>query len=200
MKAFNFAFKQAGPDLHTTLFNNLKRLNNHDFDLKNENRAKLVFHSINERIMVRSAIKPSGITSIEETLDVEQGNRIKGTVTLSQIKQCYLSKDEIANFIKEKGREPNNKEIYPYLLMTGERLDQYIVTLFAKSGMNLEKFIHIENGSRYFKKTDTSFKAIDVVFEAKITDIQLFEKAWYNGIGRYKTMGFGMLRVINNEG
>ncbi|EOZ8645473.1 hypothetical protein ACQWTT_001224 [Acinetobacter baumannii] len=200
MKAYNFAFKQVGQDLHSTLFNNLKRLQNHDFDLKNENRAKLIFHSVNERIMVRSPIKPSGIDSIEENLNVEKGSKIKGVVTLSQIKQCYLSKEEIANFIKEKGREPKGKEIYPYILMTGERLDQYIINLFEKAGMLLDKFIHIENGSRYFRKTDTSFKAIDVIFEASITDLDAFEKAWYTGIGRYKTMGFGMLRVVNNEG
>lgn len=196
MKAYSFAFPQRGPDLHKALFNQLKEKNNHDFDQKNENRAKLIFHGIENRIMARSAIKPQGLISKEEILNVEQGSKIKGYVTLSRMKQSYLSKSEIDSFTQEKGREPSKKELYPYINLEGDRLEEYLSNLFIKAGLQMDHFIDLDNGQIHFSKTKTTFKAMDIVFEATITDLSEFEHAWFNGIGRYKTMGFGMLRVV----
>lgn len=196
MKAYNFAFPQKGPDLHEALFNALKQKGNRDFDLKNENRTKIIFHSIADKIMVRSAIKPDGIISREEILEVTNGDQIKGIVTLSQYKQSFLSLEQIEAFTASKGRKPNKKEIYPYVLLTEDRLNEYVHNIFERAGMKLTKFIDIDSGDRHFKKNNMKFKAIDIVFEATVTDLSAFEPAWFNGIGRYKTMGFGMLRVV----
>lgn len=199
MKAFNFAVLQRGNDVHNTLFDTLKILKNHDFDLKNKNCSKITFCTLSDKIFVRSPIKPKGIPSREENLNVSLGTSIKGVVTLSQLKQCYFSKEEIMDFTVKHQREPTKTEAYPYILLEGDRLNRYIEDALCNAGLNLKKYTHVENGYRYYAKARKSFKAIDVMFEATISDLEKFEDAWFKGIGRNKTIGFGMLRVVVNE-
>lgn len=201
MKAALFMLPQQNNDLHSTLFNTLRELGIKDFLPSNPDRKRIVFYSNGKFIVARfsSPVEQSQIPVIEETLDVKQGSQITAIVTLNRDRQILIPKEEREAFIAAKGRLPKSSENHKYIRMTDEDLAEYAPALLGKAGL---KIIELKIAPSpitkiLMKKHGLYYKPVDVSFKAEITDIEAFTKAWYEGVGRTKTYGFGMIRAVS---
>lgn len=198
LNAFNFFIPKRDNDIHGTLFSTLTLAGSKDFLPNNQEGNKVQLATDGFNIICRSTLKPSGIIKvIEEKIEVEEGSIIQGVVTLSNYKQCAFTKAEMESFIATHNRKPRSSESHPYRFLNDEEFTEYFISLFAKNGMELIRHFSNPNPVGTFKmaKAKKYFRANDVSFQAKITDLELFKNAWFNGIGRAKTYGFGLIRA-----
>lgn len=200
MQAYLIFLPQQGNDLHGTLFNAFRHFGIKDFLPDNPDRKSIVFHTNGKHIIARAnaPLKNNQIPFVEETLDVKEGDTIRGIVTLSRDRQIMIPKEERLAFIKNNGRLPKTNENHKYIRMTDDDLNEYIPGLLAKAGLVEIKFKATNSPLNYqlMSKRKKSFKTVDINFEAKVADLTIFEHAWLNGIGKTKTYGFGMIRAV----
>lgn len=200
MQAYLIVLPQQGNDLHGTLFNALRQAGIKDFLPENPDRKSIVFHTNGKHIIARTngVLENSPIPMISETLNVNEGDRIRGVVTLSRDRQTMIAPEDRAAFLEKHGRLPKTSENHKYIRMTDDDLSEYIPSLFAKAGLVDVQFKPSNSPLSYqqMAKRKKSFKTVDINFEAKIADLVAFEQAWFNGIGKTKTYGFGMIRAV----
>lgn len=203
MIGFHMAIPYIDSDVHGAVFRTLAAAKIRDFFPDNPNRKSIVFAPFNEYIIIRSSGDVPKASAKKVTLDVVSGDSITGSVTLSRDLQIMRSKEERMAFEKKHGRRAKNAENHEYIKLEGERLDNYLTKLFTKAG--LSDFEYKEGVStrkhHLAKRGDTAkpLETMEISFTAKIVDLEAFEHAWLNGIGRYKTYGFGMLRVSKDD-
>lgn len=203
MIGYHMAIPYVDSDVHGAVFRTMASANIRDFLPDNPNRKSIVFAPFNEYIIIRSSGDIPKALAKKVTLDVTCGDSITGSVTLSRNLQVMRSKEERMAFEKQHGRKAKNAENHDYIRLEGERLDNYLSKLFTKAG--LSDFEYKEGVStrkeHAIKRSNISkpLETMEISFTAKIVDLEAFENAWLNGIGRYKTYGFGMLRVSKND-
>lgn len=197
MKGYIFALKKHDYDLHTTVFNLMKAYKIKHFTPEHPETKPLVFHLNGEYIICRTTSKVDPIPVQVQELEVEKNEVIEGTVTLPRdIPKLVMNKAQFEEFIQKKGRKPKYSETHKYMRLTDEELPDYANKLLQKSGLDVLEMKFSDNGYRLISGRNKSLKAVDVHFKATIQDITQFEQAWFNGIGRNKTYGFGMIRAI----
>lgn len=200
MKAMMFMLPQQGSDLHSTLFNKLRELRINDFCPSNPERNRIVFYSNGQFIVARCSapINSTLLPLIDENLNVEKGSRIKAIVTLNRDRQIMCSKDERVAFIEKHGRLPKSSENHKYIRMSDIQVAEYAPIILERAGLRI---IDLKVSPSPITKISMTkrglhYKPVDVSFEAEIMDLEAFSKAWYEGVGRTKTYGFGMIRAV----
>lgn len=182
LSAYKFAINRNSPDAHGQLFQFFKDKNIVDFT---EN--KLVFIASESFILVRCSKEIVGIPSVNEV--VELNDKIKGNVLLSTLVQ--------------KRFYSNGSSTQKYVNLSENKtwLNEHITNLLEKAGLKNIKFTYSRSSGvlALQKIRKTLLPVIDVEFEADIENASLLEKSWLNGIGRQKTYGLGMLRVMRND-
>ena len=200
MKANLFFLPQRGNDLHMTLFKKFECEGIQHFLPDNPNRKTLTFHTNGKYIIGRTNTPLDSIPlpMTVEVLDVVNGSKITGNVTLSRDRKIMTSPEERAEFISKHNRLPKSGENHRNIRMTDEQVLEYTPRLFEKAGLNIEVFNIVDSPLNYqaMSKRKKNFKTMDISFTATVTDIAAFESAWLNGIGQFKTYGFGMIRAV----
>lgn len=198
LKAYHFYIPKRDNDLHGTLFATLTLAGVVDFVPHNPNRIKVQLATDGFNIICRASKQPNHpIASKEYVLDVNTGDTVRGIVTLSSYKQCAFTAEETEAFKRKHNRMPKSSESHPYKMLNEEEFCELYTRLLANAGLDVTRHIVNPNPVGAFKMAKASkfFKALDVSFEAKVTDLEKLEFAWLNGIGRAKTYGFGMIRI-----
>lgn len=198
LSAYSFALRTQGNDLHGTLFSTLELAGIKDFTPQSPNPKKIIFHCENFYIFCRTEHKPNAMISVkEETLNVEVGSLIDVDVTLSNYRQCGLTKQEAQEYLEKHGKQATGTASRRYRLLNEEQFEEMYMRLFKQSGMKVHESSFKRHPACNFRmsKGDKFFNALEVNVKATIEDLELFRAAWYNGIGRTKTYGFGKLRV-----
>lgn len=200
MQAYLMFLPQQSNDLHMTLFKAFERAGIQDFAPDNPQRKSIVFHTNGKYIIARTreVLDGSPIPMAVETLDAVNGSEIRGIVTLSRERKIMTSKEERAAFIEKHNRQPKTNENHINIRMTDEDVNAYIPGLFEKAGLSDVVFKISSSPLSYqaMSKRRKNLKTMDISFTAKITDLEAFEQAWFNGIGQVKTYGFGMIRGV----
>ena len=199
MQAYLIFLPQQGNDLHMTLFKAFERAGILDFSPDNPRRKNMVFHTNGKHIIARTneVLDQCPIPMVSETLDAVNGSLISGVVTLSRERRIMVPREERQAFIDKHGRLPKSNENHRNIRMTDDQVNEYIPTLFEKAGLSDVEFKISASPLSYqaMSKRKKNFKTMDISFTAKITDLEAFEHAWFNGIGQVKTYGFGMIRA-----
>lgn len=198
LKAYNFFIPKRNNDLHGTLFSTLTLAGVKDFVPENPNRSKVQLATDGFNIICRASTQPNHpIASREEVLEVNAGDTVRGIVTLSSYKQCAFTKEETEEFKRKHNRMPTSTESHPYKMLNDDEFRDLYTKLLANAGLEITRHVVNPNPVGAFKmaKAKKFFKALDVAFEAKVTDLEKLEFVWFNGIGRVKTYGFGMIRI-----
>lgn len=197
MKGYIFALKKHDYDVHTTVFNLLKSLNIKHFTPSHHDPKPIVFHLNGQYIICRTNSKVDPIPVEGQELDVDGGDFIEGTVTLPRdIPKLIFNKEQVDEFILKHRRKPKYTESHKDVRLTDEQLPEYAEKILNKAGLEIHEIKFSDDGYRLISGRNKSIKAVDVHFKAKISDLSLFEQAWFNGIGRNKTYGFGMIRAV----
>lgn len=189
-------------DLHNTLFQALETFNNTDFIPGNPENNKIIFAHSKGQIHTRSKVKPTNLPSAEEIIDIEIDKKITAKVTLSNYKQCAFSSAEIQNFVDKNGRLPKYSESHAYKTLNTNEFETYVIYLLTRAGLkdiSLKQIRRHPLSSFLFEKRNISFPAYDVYFTASIQELDAFQNAWLNGIGRAKTYGFGMIQLLSED-
>lgn len=198
LKAYNFFIPKRDNDLHGTLFSTLTLAGVKDFVPTNPNRSKVQLATDGLNIICRASKEPNfPILSKPEVLNIECGNTVRGLVTLSNYKQCCFTADETAKFKAKHNRLPTSTEAHPYKILNDQEFENLYTHLLERAGLKISRHVVNQNPAGVLKmaKVKKVFKALDVAFEADVTDLEKLEFAWHNGIGRAKTFGFGMIRI-----
>lgn len=200
MKASLLMLPQQNSDLHSTLFNMLRQLGIKDFLPNNVDRKRIVFHSNGKFIVARLSepLDQAVVPLIEENLDVQNSDHITAIVTLNRDRQIMISPEERKLFQERFNRLPKSSESHKYIRMTDDDLIEYVPKLLEKAGLKVGELKITESPlpKITMKKRGFYYKPVDISFSAEIIDITAFSKAWYEGIGRTKTYGFGMIRAV----
>lgn len=197
MIGFIFALRKHDYDIHSTVFNLFKALKIKDFTPNHPETKPIIFHVNGDHIICRTNAQVAGIPVKEEHFDVTSGDFIEGTVTLPRdVPKLTMTKDQFDDFLKKNGRKPKYTESHKYTRLTDEQLPEYALNILVKAGLEIQEIKFSDGAYHLISGRGKSLKAVDVHFKAQIKDFPLFEQAWFNGIGRNKTYGFGMLRAI----
>lgn len=197
MKGYIFALKKHDYDLHSTVFNLLKANGIKNFTPEYHNTQPIVFHVDGQYIICRTTSAVEKIPVQVQELDITDNDVIKGIVTLPRdLPKLLMDKNQFDEFIEKNGRKPKYSESHKYVRLADEELPEYANKLLQKSGLIVDEMKFTDNGYRLISGRNKSLKAVDVHFKATVQDLTLFEKAWFGGIGRNKTYGFGMIRAV----
>ena len=147
----------------------------------------IVYMINGENIYFQSMIKPVHLSSIEQSIEVDQGSKVKFRVRLP-VDLPYI----ISLFTQKVAEnDPTKRELYGY----------YIKSILNENGMDLESCkVRTLNNDEGLHPTPTLtlFQCGEFYVTAKITDIKKFKKAYAYGIGMFRDLGFGMLHMDVN--
>lgn len=197
MKGFIFALRKQNYDYHSTVFNLLKSLNIKDFTPNHTDSKPLLFHVNGQYIICRTSAEVAGIPLTEQVLEVDVGDLLEGTVTLPRdTPKITMDKQQFDEFVKNKGRKPKYAESHKYTRLTDDEIPKYATKLLEKAGLDIQELKFTDGGYHLISGRGKSIKSVDIHFTVKVHDLAQFEQAWFNGIGRNKTYGFGMIRAV----
>lgn len=196
--AHEFIVPADGPDLHGKLFNTLKNANINEFSPNSKDSKKVIFHCEQNFLFCQTAQKPtSNIPTRLKTLSVNTNSAIKGWVTLSNYRSCGRTPQESQAYLDKHGQLPKGSASKIYRLLNDEQFEDMYTRLFKQNGIVLTGSSKTRHPLNAFdlSKASKQLNAWEVYFEGFIENLDLFEHAWHNGVGRTKTYGFGKLRV-----
>ncbi|HFG7030432.1 TPA: type I-E CRISPR-associated protein Cas6/Cse3/CasE [Acinetobacter baumannii] len=154
-----------------------------------KNHRMVQFVELEDYIFARLNDAPTSLRSKKLALNIKEKEKVQIVVNFPGVFEARTSKDQ------------NGKEIFlpRKYLSNSEKLEYAKNILECKGGVLLESIALTENDNRtvHFRKRGKSISLLsyEVRVIASVKDIKLFKNAFYNGLGKRKTWGFGMLRV-----
>lgn len=197
MKSYIFALKRQNYDIHGTVFNLLKAYNIKDFTPNNPNKKPITFYDNGDYIVCRTNAMVSNIPMQVEEVNFNEGDELEMHVNLPRVyPKSILNKQQIDEFIKEKNRKPKHSEAFQYKILSDDEVVSYATDVLQRAGLEA-KDLKVFDG-RFYLVTgrNKALKSAEIRFRAKVIDVKALENAWFVGVGRNKTYGFGTLRVI----
>ncbi|WP_436659651.1 hypothetical protein [Acinetobacter sp. P1(2025)] len=192
-----FAIRKTSSDLHTKVFDTLRNAGIAEFS--KEGGQKIIFASKEERIVARVACELPSVKTIREELDVAKGSRIKFLLTLpTEVVRAYPS-ERNREFMRLNNRMPSYRESHTTVFYEADSPEykEYVLGLLGRNGLtdiSIDSLLY--HAPVYVSKKNRVVHCCDVVATATISDFEVFSTAWFNGVGRLKTYGFGMIRAV----
>lgn len=172
-------------DDHGHLFEALKK---QQISIKSTDTERLQFIAFGQVILVESPVEMVGVPNIKVETEINQGDVVKMSVILSRV-QCVYHKNLDTGFV------------YPskVLLSTQDERIKFFTEMLVKNGFEVSEIDSHKDQDRFIVKDgkEIAIPCSNVVFTAKVADLDKVVKAINCGIGREKTYGLGMLRFIN---
>lgn len=187
LKGYLFALPKRGNDLHSQVFKALKTAHVSQFT-----KEKLQLCAVDDLIICRSnnPVENGKIATVVESYTFSEGDKVPFTISLTPKVEVAL-RDETGRFYHPK------RSKYVSMDPESEDFKEYLTTLFEKHGMSrITSLLIQEEPLVYVNKAHRCFPCAKIVGETRITNEEKFANAFQRGIGRQKTYGFGMLRVI----
>jgi hypothetical protein len=198
LDSYLFAFERNSNDIHSQVFNTLKDSKIIDFTNKAIDKKPILLFATAQQIICRTNAHVVGISTKESRLEVELDDHLKGILTIPMdLPRMVMNMEQVAEYIKEHNKKPKYNQTHKYYRMNEEQAKEYALNQLNKAGLEvLEDLRLIDVGKRQVSGTKKVIKAMDVGFRAKITDLDKLKFAWFHGVCRNKTYGFGMIRAI----
>lgn len=175
LKSWLIAIPQQGNTAHMQLFTKLKA-DKQDWSSREGNRL-VQFVVINGIIIARVNQMPIEIPSVEYKIEVKNKQKVKLVI---------------------RWMRNNNKRKPPYTVtpQSDEKIMQSVSESLQQNGVNVESIdvVDVTPEIMFAKNKYIKLPAVDVGVIGEIQDVNKFAQAWYRGLGRYKTYGFGMIR------
>lgn len=183
--SYNFVLpRHPKMDDHSHLFRVLKSNGIHK---QSTDDFRIQFVTKQGYIFCRSPLELPNIPSKVQAHQFEPNQTIQLAVVMSNKQRHYRFENGLT---KEFSRT----------LVSPIEISEYFTKFFKKHGLEISA-LESKNAPSQFvnplKKPSFTISCLDLVFTAKIVDLNLFLKAWTVGVGRQKTYGLGMLRVIS---
>lgn len=172
-------------DDHGHLFEALKK---HQIRIESTDKHRLQFVAFGQIILAESPVEMVGIPNVKIETEINQGDVVKMSVILSRVQRVYQ-------------KNLSTGRVYPTFVSLSkqdERISFY-KNILIKNGFDVSQINVYKDDDRFIVK-DGAEKAIpcsEVVFTAKIANLNKVVKALNCGIGREKTYGLGMLRFLD---
>lgn len=197
MKSYIFALRKQDYDLHSTVFSLFKALNIRDFTPNHPDKKTILFYANKQFIICRTNGQIDGIPLKEEFCDFKKNEMITGSITLPRdTPKSIMTKAQFDAYVEKHGRKPKYSQQVKYHRLLDEEIPEYATRLLNTAGLEIQQLKFNDGSDFAVSGRNKAIRSVDIHFDAKIVDIDAFKNAWFNGIGRNKTYGFGMLRVV----
>lgn len=172
-------------DDHGHLFAALKK---HQICVESTDSQRLQFIAFGQIILAESPVEMAGIPNVKIETEINQGDVVKMAVVLSRVQRVYR-------------KNLDTGLVYPTFvsLSTQDERVSFFKEMLIKNGFAVSQIDVYKEDDRFIVKDgkEKAIKCSEVVFTAKVADLDKVVKAVNCGIGREKTYGLGMLRFIN---
>lgn len=172
-------------DDHGHLFGALKK---HQIRVQSTDSQRLQFVAFGQVILAESPVEMVGIPNVKIETEINQGDVVKMAVILSRVQRVY-QKDLTTGHVCPT---------FVSLSTQDERISFY-KKMLIKNGFDVSQINVYQEDDRFIVKggTEKAIPCSEVVFTAKVADLDKVAKVINCGIGREKTYGLGMLRFLD---
>lgn len=160
--------------------------------------SKIIYFTNGQHICVRTLASDEFIPMAIESHDLTLGQAISGRVMVPLNRECSFNAQEIEEYIAEHGAPPKGNSGKKRKNLTVDEAIGFIQTALLNKGLSDLNIINHDIGPK-INIMKFTVDTIDIVFTAKVTDLEVFQTAWLQGVGRDKAYGFGMIRLDNSK-